>query len=323
MTRKQKGRHSTIQSTVAATQDDARTSTPSEVQSVAAGRSWAAVVKGPTTEPASKIEKVEAQDMSACNTVELGEAVQPSLEDKFLQEQDVILGESLDCSAVAPKKLGSGRRRCDRVAQPLHPSGLGGCTCRGTVVRTHATYGWIAPNATLENPDLEKHGGLIWFSFSDVRPGTPILLGTELCFELYADVDGLGAQDCHVSPSAQVTRLSASSRSFKPAGLAWNHCLAAPSVGFTDKSALKLQACLPQARDVLQDQTLPQNCAGGEVSPGSTGTGDASEGSEVLEKKGAPKLLLANAVPRATFFPPPGLPDPQTFEESSTTKIEG
>jgi len=118
-------------------------------------------------------------------------------------------------------------------SEPLRPGGLGSLPCRGRLTEMLSTYGWITPTDTIDHPDAHRHGGRIWFSFNDIRPGTSLVLGDELSFGLYADIDGLGAEDCHLFqgrsrdasavlsqsimllPTSQHTRLSATAKSFQ------------------------------------------------------------------------------------------------------------
>jgi len=223
-----------------------------------------------------------------------------------------------------------------------------------------STYGWITPIDAIEHPDLDKHGGLIWFSFADVRPATPVVLGIELTFGLYADIDGLGAEDCHYvganqesgptlplppiditsslpplqytplraiaksMPAPKQTPLSGTAKSFTP-GLEWTYLSNLDvNADYAHYRPEVLTDCF--ALNALQfcdgDDTADCNKCGN-VSPGSTGTGGKSNDTENVQPFDLDKQRPEGYSPPAGFLPPPGLPPPPGLEDCSSLKIEG
>lgn len=217
--------------------------------------------------------------------------------------------------------------------KPLRPGGLGTCRCRGRIVKLAATYGWIMPLDAIEHPDLHRHAGLIWFSLRDVRLGTPLAPGIELTFDLYADIDGLGAEDCHVAPAwshtsltrfSQHTPLTAAAKAFIP-GAVWSSCRAQnyapldyqhrrPSV-LTDSFVLNAVQIASDDEDtgasVGEERAEPADeMKRGFATPTSTGTGGCSSDSESTQEKQPDADKTGGSVPPPGFLPPPGLPPP-------------
>jgi len=60
------------------------------------------------------------------------------------------------------------------------------------------SYGWILPHGNVCHPDFEKHAGRVWVHRNDFRKGSRPQESDEVEFFLYADGNGLGAEDCHV-----------------------------------------------------------------------------------------------------------------------------
>lgn len=69
--------------------------------------------------------------------------------------------------------------------------------CTGELLVMLGHYGWIMSLVGIDHPDSKKHAGRVYLKGSDVRPGCNLTPGTVVAFYLYADADGLGAEDCH------------------------------------------------------------------------------------------------------------------------------
>jgi len=69
--------------------------------------------------------------------------------------------------------------------------------CTGELLVMLGHYGWIMSLMGIDHPDSKKHAGRIYLKGTDIRPGCQLTPGTVVAFYLYADVDGLGAEDCH------------------------------------------------------------------------------------------------------------------------------
>jgi hypothetical protein len=223
-----------------------------------------------------------------------------------------------------------------------------------------STYAWIVPFDPIEHPDVDKHGGLIWVSFSDVRPGTPLIVGIELEFGLYADINGLGADDCRVATNQSPGSLAILNAAMQPWTWPWlqlHHTAFAtplPSVPqHTPLRAAKPQhtplraakafapgGSWPQKGTIaarerqqppslhVEDYDKPGNetaavveCNSGTISPVSTGTGGESSASEKAALRFPAEELLCDPLPG--FLPPPGLPPPPGLEDCCPLKIEG
>lgn len=89
----------------------------------------------------------------------------------------------------------------DATRSPLVPAARGSLrtTCRGRLVSMLGHYGWITSLDEIDYPDAasSRHGGRIYLQGKDVRAGCGSLRpGSEVLFALYADDEGLGAEDC-------------------------------------------------------------------------------------------------------------------------------
>jgi len=69
--------------------------------------------------------------------------------------------------------------------------------CTGELLVMLGHYGWIMSLVGIDHPDSKKHAGRVYLKGTDVRPGCNLTPGTVVAFYLYADADGLGAEDCH------------------------------------------------------------------------------------------------------------------------------
>lgn len=243
--------------------------------------------------------------------------------------------------------------------EPLRPGGLGSLRCHGILAQTCTTYGWIQPTDAIEHPALGLHGGLIWFSFADVHPGTLLLIGAELTFGLYADVKGLGAAGVYetvfelgnaypglaaqaslifpcfaedkAEPAPQRTPLSFSAKTFTP-GLEYksNNADFHRSEVLPDSVALNAPGdCGAVDADFDKDEIIKSTWVdmGGILSPTSICT---TEEPSDFEKAGERQLgdkeqqpQYAKQVLGDGFSPPPGLPAPPGLEGCVSLKVEG
>lgn len=94
----------------------------------------------------------------------------------------------------------------DKLVQPAKKGSLLS-KCRGELLVMLGHYGWIKPLQPIDHPDVEKHGGRIYIKKCDFRPRSEPLAGDEVVFCLYADHDGLGAEDCYVVGEVQPSDL--------------------------------------------------------------------------------------------------------------------
>jgi len=83
---------------------------------------------------------------------------------------------------------------------PIRPGEKGqkSAKCRGQMLAVLGSYGWILPHGQVCHPDFERHAGRIWVHRNDFRKGSKPQESDEVEFFLYADENGLGAEDCRV-----------------------------------------------------------------------------------------------------------------------------
>lgn len=104
-----------------------------------------------------------------------------------------------------------------RIAQtsckPLQPGEKGqkSTKCRGQMLAVLGSYGWILPHGNICHPDFERHAGRVWVHKNDFRKGSKPQESDEVEFFLYADGNGLGAEDCHVRAIGPHSRMRDSS----------------------------------------------------------------------------------------------------------------
>lgn len=84
---------------------------------------------------------------------------------------------------------------------PLVPSSRGSrqALCSGEFLVMLGHYGWIMSMQAIDHPDTDRHGGRIYVNGGDVRDGAVLTPGCRVLFYLYADENGLGAEDCHLA----------------------------------------------------------------------------------------------------------------------------
>lgn len=83
---------------------------------------------------------------------------------------------------------------------------LGQQRIRGRVTKWQGTFGWITPQGRLSDdlqPLLEKHENGVYVNWRDVQKGVNIEVGTAVDFLVYADDNGLGAQDVQLQSNAK------------------------------------------------------------------------------------------------------------------------
>ncbi|CAK0796566.1 unnamed protein product [Prorocentrum cordatum] len=138
-----------------------------------------------------------------------------------------------DSDASAEETAGSAAP--GKTALSPGPRGSRTCECRGQVIMMLAYYGWIAPLQDIDHPDAGKHEGHIYVRATDVAPGASLAPGQAVSFYLYADDQGLGAEDCRPdgADGADEFCFRAAAQEFVPSA---GFCAAAPefvpSAGF-------------------------------------------------------------------------------------------
>lgn len=84
---------------------------------------------------------------------------------------------------------------------PVTPSTRGSLrsNCLGQIVSVHGRYGWIQPLQPINHDTVDAHEGHIYLNLNDVRPGTSLQPEMLVEFYIYADRQGLGAEDCRAA----------------------------------------------------------------------------------------------------------------------------
>merc|ERR1712176_536115 len=57
-------------------------------------------------------------------------------------------------------------------------------------------YGFIKPADVVEHEDATKRDGLIYINKKDVAEGVEMAVGLQVCFHIFHDASGLGAEEC-------------------------------------------------------------------------------------------------------------------------------
>jgi hypothetical protein len=70
--------------------------------------------------------------------------------------------------------------------------------CRGELLTMLGTYGWIKALQPIDHPEAGRHGGRIYIHKKDFRSRSEPQAGDEVTFCVYADDDGVGAEDCYI-----------------------------------------------------------------------------------------------------------------------------
>lgn len=106
-------------------------------------------------------------------------------------------------SQSAPKKSWADivKGRSAAKVEPLRPAARGThrCMCTGEFLVMLGHYGWIMALQDIDHPEADRHGGRIYLKATDLRPGASPKEGEEVTFFLYADDNGLGAEDCYAT----------------------------------------------------------------------------------------------------------------------------
>lgn len=91
--------------------------------------------------------------------------------------------------------------RSEAKVEPLRPAARGThrCLCTGEFLVMLGHYGWIMALQDINHPEADRHGGRIYLRANDLRPGASPKEGDEVTFFLYADDNGLGAEDCYAT----------------------------------------------------------------------------------------------------------------------------
>lgn len=131
-----------------------------------------------------------------------------------------------------------------KVAAPLEPPpGLEAClaaptelqiapgqrtrlgACRGQVLTMLSHHGWIMPLEAVDHEKARWRRGRVYVSKADVVCGSALAPGDIVGFCLYADDQGLGAEECHLEGHADAAKFSfsASAPEFVPLHLATLH----------------------------------------------------------------------------------------------------
>lgn len=91
----------------------------------------------------------------------------------------------------------TGKSECLEAVQPAVRGSLL-ARCRGQLLVMLGHYGWIMSSQDVDHKDSQKHGGRIYVQRMDFRAGSEPKAGDEVVFSLYADSEGLGAEDVYV-----------------------------------------------------------------------------------------------------------------------------
>jgi hypothetical protein len=70
--------------------------------------------------------------------------------------------------------------------------------CYGEVLTMMGHYGWLMASETIDDPAALKNDGHIYVHSRDIARGASLVPGDRVSFYLYADEQGLGAEDCRL-----------------------------------------------------------------------------------------------------------------------------
>jgi hypothetical protein len=186
-------------------------------------RSWAEIVKGRSEAVAdlSPEEEPEEAKEDDIDVLEHAEHVAPSAEPemepvvsvpceypaKVVAEAGTIPAEleafacesaqDTDTFAVSDAHADAGR---------LRPGARGSrqCFCHGEVLSMLSHYGWLGVFGEIDHPLAAKHFGRIYVHSKDFVDGQTLAVGDKVCFYLYADSVGLGAEACRVESTSSL-----------------------------------------------------------------------------------------------------------------------
>lgn len=80
---------------------------------------------------------------------------------------------------------------------------------QGSVLDWKGKYGWIACDEEVDHPEAGKHSGKIYVNVTDLRSGVEIFPEARASFFLYADGDGLGAEDVSLEDESHTPTIPA------------------------------------------------------------------------------------------------------------------
>merc|ERR1711879_205604 len=90
------------------------------------------------------------------------------------------------------KGKGKGKRKPGHL---LERTTIDGEPLSGTVLEWKGKYGWIEPTEPVDHPKAEKRQGKIWVSKDDIGDLEELTVGSEVSFQLWEDVSGIGAAE--------------------------------------------------------------------------------------------------------------------------------
>jgi hypothetical protein len=101
--------------------------------------------------------------------------------------------------------------RVSLAAKPLTPAERFQQTvvCQGELLEMRRSHGWIRSFQAVEHPSAHWNHGRIYLSTEDLRPGVALRPGDVVVFYLYADSEGLGAEDVFPVRASQPAGLKA------------------------------------------------------------------------------------------------------------------
>lgn len=86
-------------------------------------------------------------------------------------------------------------------------------TTSGSVLEWRGSFGWIWPDDTIDHPEALKHGARVYVHIKDVLDRAKLSPGARVCFQLYSDGNGIGAEQVSPEEAADTNTWSRSGRS--------------------------------------------------------------------------------------------------------------
>jgi len=102
------------------------------------------------------------------------------------------------CQTKSWANIVSGSTADENVTVQPAPKGSLQAKCRGELLTMLGTYGWIKALQPIDHPEAGRHGGRIYVNKKDFRSRSEPQAGDEVTFCVYADDDGIGAEDCYI-----------------------------------------------------------------------------------------------------------------------------
>lgn len=136
------------------------------------GRSWAEIVKGPM-----------------CDSQNIAIGIEEVLKEKAVE----------GCISMSD----------ERTRKTFTPGMRGEktCLCYGRLLVILGYFGWIEARGDIRHPDAHKNGGRIYVRFRDVVGD--VSEGQIVCFYLYVDRQGLGAECCQAATTCDLKKIGA------------------------------------------------------------------------------------------------------------------